>query len=245
METACRDFLANVDALVDGELEPAEARRLEEHPASCGTCRAEREARRSLKDALSALRLPPAPRRLTLADLAPVRRWRWTAAAAAVLVAALVLLSLPAPLPEVVALSVQFHDDYLRGKISPRGLTPKEIGLQVSVPGADFVGQCACPSELGHSSPFIVFRKGETPISLLVAETEPRDLPAAARRAVGGCEFYLFRAGSDRVLVCQSGRLCHVWVARLEEEELVRTILATNFGRRLFSGERFTLKGIS
>ena len=175
-----------------------------------------------------------------MADLRPARRWRWTAAAAAVVVAALVLLSLPAPLPELVALSVQLHDDYLRGR-----LIPKEIGLKVSIPGADYVGQCACPPELGHSSPFIIYRKGGTPISLLIGETEPRDLPASARRTVDGREFYLFRAGGDRVLVCQSGKLCHVWVARLEEADLVQTILATRVGRELFSGERVTLKGIS
>ena len=184
METACTNCLEKVDALVDGELEPEVARRLEAHLDSCATCRAERDSRRSLKRTLSSLGFPPAPRRVTMADLAPARRWRWTAAAAAVIVAALVLLSLPAPLPEVVALSVQLHDDYLRGKIAPRGLTPKEVGLKVSVPGADYVGQCACPPELGPSSPFIVFRRGATPISLLIAETEPKELPAAARRSL-------------------------------------------------------------
>src|SRR2546422_8567171 len=172
MESSCREFLEKVDAFVDGALEPPETRAVEAHLVACAACRGERDSRASLKRALAALRLPPSPRRFTMADLRPARRWRWTAAAAAVVVAALVLLSLPAPLPELVALSVQLHDDYLRGR-----LIPKEIGLKVSIPGADYVGQCACPPELGHSSPFIIYRKGGTPISLLIGETEPRDLP--------------------------------------------------------------------
>jgi len=235
MENSCRKYLETVDAQLDGELARDEA-----HPAACAPCRAERDSRAALKRALSTLPLTPAPRRVTMASLSPARRWGWTAAAAAVLVGTLVLLSLPAPLPEVVALSIQMHDDYLSGRI-----TPHDIGLKISIPGADYVGQCACPPSLGPSSPFIIYRKGQTPISLLIAETEPRDLPASARRSLDGRPYHLFKAGPNRVLVYQSGKLCTVWVSRLEESDLVATILATKVGRELFQGERVTLEGIS
>src|ERR1043166_958106 len=209
MDRSCSKAFPKIDSLLDGALEREEARAIEAHVDACDACRAELESRRSLKRGLSALRLPPAPRRVTMADLRPSGWKRWTAAAAAILVIALVLLSLPAPLPEVVALSVQLHEDYLRGK-----LVPKELGLKVAIPGGEYVGQCACPPEMGASSPFIIYRQGATAISLLIAETEPRDLPASAHRTVEGRDFYFFRAGIDRVLVCQSGDICPFWSPR-------------------------------
>jgi copper chaperone CopZ len=248
MAKTCSELFHWVDGLVDGELTPEEAREVERHLEACPPCRSERDSRAALKRALSELRRPASPRRFTVADLRPLHVWKWTGAAAAVLVMALVLFSLPAPLPEVVALSVRLHDDYVNGRLAPghlEGLTPHELGLKVSVPGTDYVGDCTCCRELGVASPFIVYRKGGVPITLLVVEGEPRPLPPSARRTREGREFHSFRAGKDHAVVCQSGKICHIWVSRLEEAELVRTILATPEARQLFGGDRLTLEGIT
>ncbi len=229
-----------MDPFLDGELPEAEAKKAADHVASCASCAAELESLRALKAALSRVRLPSPPRRFSLR---PARRspLRTLSAAAAVLVtAASVLFSLPAPIPEVVALTAQFHDYYLAGRV-----TPRDIGLKVSLPGADYLGQCPCPPELGSASPFIVYRKGDTPISLLLSESPPGELPESARRSREGRDYHAFRVGANTIILCRSEKLSHIWVSRLGEEDLVRTLLATNEGRRLFAGERLTLEGIT
>ena len=211
----------NMDARIDGELTPEEAREIDAHLDACAACRAERDAGAALKQTLGRLKLPPAPRRITMADLQPARRWRWTAAAAAVIVVALVLLSLPAPIPPVVALSVQLHEEYLGG-----ALAPAELGLAVSRPVVNPALECSCCREIGRSSPFVVYRKGGVPITLLVVEAEPGPLPAASRRSIGAREAHVFQVGREVAIVCARGKLCQVWVSRLSEAELVDAIQA-------------------
>lgn len=236
MTDACREYFRKIDARLDGALAPEEALALDAHLAECAGCRAERDSRAALKRALASLRLPAAPRRISMADLLPARRWGWSAAAAAVLVMALVLLSLPAPLPEVVALTSRLHDEFL-----DRRLTPDAIGLKVSIPGAEYVGQCACPPKVGAASPFIVYRKGTTEISLLVLEGGPVGLPASSRRTSEGRDYHSFRAGRNTVLLVRSHDLFQVWTSRLEEAELLHAIRLTREGRLLLGGERISL----
>jgi hypothetical protein len=211
--------LERIDSRIDGELTPAEAREIDAHLDACAGCRAERDSRAALKQALGRLRLPPAPRRITMGDLQPARRWRWTAAAAAIVVIAIVLFSLPAPLPPLVALSVRLHEDYLGG-----ALAPADLGLTVSRPIVNSAGDCSCCRGIGASSPFVVYRKGNVPITLLIVEAEPGPLPVASRRSIGGREVHAFHVGGEVAIVCPWGKLCQVWVARLEEAELLRAI---------------------
>jgi hypothetical protein len=236
MERRCSEVLPQLDGLLDGELQPSAEAAVADHVATCAACRQELESRRTLKLALARLVLPDCP---------PVRtgspRWR---VAAAILFVASLLLSLPAAVPDVVALTSRIHDDYLQGRLAP-SLTPHDLGLRVSLPGASYVGQCACPPELGAASPFIVYRRGDTPISLLVLEADPGPLPASARRTAEGREYYFFRSNRNNAVVCRTDKLYHIWVSRMNEKDLVQTLMATNEGRRLLEGERLTLEGIT
>ena len=71
----------------------------------------------------------------------------------------------------------------------------------------------------------------------------PLDLHRRAPRAPR--EFYVFNTGSNRAAVCTSGGLCHVWVSRLDEDTLLRTIAATQVGKLLLSGETLSLEGVT
>lgn len=247
MDRPCPDWIGKIDAALDSELPAAEMGAVTAHLGSCAACHSEQQARASLKERLRRLVLPPAPRRFTMADLRPARTWRWTAAAAAVLVMALVLLSLPAPLPEVVALSVQLHEDFLAGRLAPDPagtVRPGNLGLKVAVPGTEYVGDCCCRGP-APASPLIVYRKSGVPITLLIVEAASAALPERSLRRIDGRPVHAFRAGPDTVIVCPSGKVCHVWVARLEEKELLNIILATTEGRKLFAGERLTIEGVT
>lgn len=245
MNEPCREFRPRIDALLDGELPPEEARGVAAHLEACGDCRSDRESRTALKQSLGRLTLPPAPRRFEMADLRPARTWRWSAAAAAILVLALVLLSLPAPLPELVAYSVQLHEDVLGGRLSPDRVDPGNLGLKVAVPGTEYMGDCRCCPRNSAPSPLIVYQKGGVALTLLIVESSPGPLPPSARRSVGGRDFFIFHAGKDNALVCPSGKICHIWVARMDEQELLKTALASDEGRRLLEGERLTIEGIT
>jgi hypothetical protein len=237
MEQRCSEFLPQLDGQLDGELQPSAEAAVADHLAACSACRQEIDSRRALKLALARLVLPDCPP-IRMAEGSP--RWR---VAAAILFVASVLLSLPAAVPDVVALTSQLHTDYLEGRLT--GLTPRDLGLQISIPGASYVGQCACPPELGASSPFIVYRRGDTPISLLVLEADPGPMPASARRISEGREYYFFRSNRNNAIVCRTGKLCHIWISRMDEEDLAQTLLATREGRSLLEGERLTLEGIT
>jgi hypothetical protein len=215
MAKDCAAAFPLLDALVDGELAEDAAREVASHAAACPACAAELADRRRLKEALARVELPPpafAPRR---------RRAKAGAAAAAaalVTVGAVLFLS-PRP-PEVVALSSELHDRYLEGR-----LTSRELGLTVSIPGADFVGRCDCPPALGNSVPLIGFRQGDAAITLLLLEGEPR-LPDRERRS-SPFPYWFFRAGRNHVLVTLKGGLTQVWVSRLPEPAFVRALQET------------------
>ncbi len=239
MKQGCGEVFPRIDAFLDGELPEDGARDVMKHLAGCAPCSGELESRRALKRALRDLQLPEAP----AVRLSRPRWARWFAAAAALLVAVLVFFSVPAPVPEVAAASSRLHDEFLEGR-----LTRGELGLKVSIPGADFVGRCACPPALGDSVPFISYNKGGTPISLLILELEP-GLPSRDLKVLEGPGFRMsywhFRAGRNSVLVCPKGGLTQIWVSRLDEEELGRAVQATRMGQAFGGGERVTLDELS
>lgn len=229
MDRNCADWGPEIAALVDSE--PA-GEGVKAHLASCPSCRVERDSQRALKEALRRVRLPAPPRAR--------RRPVWAsipAAGVAALFLVAILLSLPGSVPEVVALSSRFHDEYLEGR-----LTLSDIGLK-PIPGTDVVGGCPCPGTGG--SPFVVYRRGRDLVSLLATDAPGLELPSSARRTIEGREYHAFQSGRNTVVVCRAGRLAHVWVSRLGETELVRTALATLEGSRLFSGQRVSLAGVT
>jgi hypothetical protein len=246
MNEPCGGIFPRIDAFLDGELAEEGTRQLIRHLAGCAACSAELESRRALKRALFQLRLPEAPAPAREGADGPVperpRRARWIAAAASVLAALAVLFLLPGRIPEVVALSSELHDRYLDGK-----LAPGELGLKVAIPGADFVGRCDCPPALGRSIPFIVYRRGQTPISLLILESAVeirRDL-SRADGAGFDLPFWSFRVGPNTVLVCPKGGLTQIWVARLDEAEILQAVRATRVGQAFAGRERVTLDELS
>jgi copper chaperone CopZ len=232
---SCSERGPVLDAWVDGELPPADLRRVESHLAGCAECRGETAARAALKRSLGALQLPPARTRFRAPS-----RWAFAAAISAA-AAVLVLFAFPrSALPDAVALGATLHERYLAGKLPLR-----ELGLRPALADATLVGGCPCPAQSGIESPFMIYRKGGDVISLLVCEGEAPDLPASARRLVRGGEVFVFKAGPSTVVACRRDRLTHLWISRLGSDALVEAILATPTGRRAIRGERLSLKGVA
>jgi len=230
MPQDCAGRLPLLDALLDGELPPDRAADVAAHAKLCTLCGTELADRRRLKEAVARLQLPDVPARR--------RTGRWVAAAAAAFIAVAGVFLLPPRVPEVVALSSRLHDRYLEGS-----LTPRELGLKVSIPGADFVGRCDCPPALGNSVPLVAYRKGATPITLLILEVEP-GLPASSRRE-SPFPYWFFKSGRNRVMVCPKGTLTQIWISRLPEDELLGAVLTTRVGRTLADSTRVTLGELS
>jgi hypothetical protein len=265
----CDRIDALLDAFADGEADADHSRLVREHLDGCAACRRELKLRTRLKLRFIDAGLPGAPAGLkerisraldTVDRPAPARRWWWASAAAAVLVVAAVLVfpgSAPA-LPSIVSATSNLHDSVVAGKVTPqtcdspaalRSWFRDQLQLDVAVPevggGCCVSGGCHCTiPESSKLAPFIVYRKGGLMLSLLVVESDD-PLPEAARRTYEGRSYHVFRSGANTVVVCRSGRLCHLWTARLDERALLDLVLETREGRQAFSGRRLTLRGIS
>jgi copper chaperone CopZ len=237
---------------------------------ACRDCRKELRLRTRLKLRLIDAGLPGAPvnfrarlaHALDAADRpAPKRRWWFAAAAAAILATASLLIFVPeAPaVPSVIAASSEFHDRVLEGSVAAdpvasadalRAYFRERLKLEVAAPdvggGCCLSGACPCPMpDKPAASPWIVYRKGPAVLSLLVLETADK-LPESARRTYAGREYHVFRAGANTVVACRSDRLCHLWIARLDEKAMLDLVLEIPEGRKAFgSGERLTLRGVT
>ncbi len=248
------------DAFADGQIGEPDARRLREHLDACPFCRRDVQERASLRAALGRTSLPPAPDALHGRIVAALdredRRWitRWSAAAAAGLVAAVLLLFIaPTDAPAVVRRSSELHDSIVSGAVRPEAVADvreyfrKALGADVIAPtlGCDLDGVCVCklPDEK-LQAPWIVYRRGADLISLLVVGDAAGPMPASARRTLGGRDYHVFRRGANTILCCGAGGVCHVWIARLPESELLKVVLATREGAQAFAGERISIRGL-
>ncbi len=190
----CLRYAADLDGRVDAErADPG----LDAHLAECASCRAEMESRASLKRALSRIALPPPPRPFDRALLAPERRAWWPAAAAAAALVAVFFLSMPGSAPDLLAQSARLHEDVLAGR-----LTLGDLGLRPTASRADIPTGCPCPPDLGPSSPFVVYGRGERAVSCLALD-DPRPRPPSWRRL-----------GRNTVLVRSHRGLLEVWISR-------------------------------
>ena len=264
----CRDIDALLDVFVDGEGEPEGARDVREHLDGCVACRKEFKlrARLKLKVADAAPTAPPELRARVVAALdradRPARPWRlWFASAAGILVVVSALLIFPRPapaLPPIIKATSEFHDRVVAGGVTPQ-MCPNPASLQawfkenlrvdVAVPqvggGCCMQGGCKCPlPEAKALSPFIVYKRGDVALSLLVVESVDA-LPDSARRAYRGHEYHVFRSGENTIVACKAGKLCHLWTARLSEASMLDLVLATREGQQAFSGARLTVRGIT
>ncbi len=257
------------DAYADGRIGDADSERLREHLSGCAACRDDVRERTAVVNALSQLALPAAPPELVERIHSALDReergmrgriWRWSTGTAAALAAGLLLmLVMPAgaEMPRVVRESSAFHDRVVSGAVRPESLGDPaalrdyfraSLGAEVYAPalGCNVEGGCVCslPDEK-LKAPWIVYRRGETLISLLVLEDDGRPLPASARRTQQGRDYYVFRCGENTIVCCRSEKLCHVWIARMDEARLLETALSTREGKQAFSGQRLTLRGVT
>jgi hypothetical protein len=170
------------------------------HPSSCPACAAQLAGILELKARLARAALPAPPRAFDRARLAP-RRAPWAVAAAAAF-AALLLPFTGAP-ADLHASSARLHDDILSGRVVPR-----DLGIAPWERAGHYPGGCACPAELGAASPFLTFRAGGAPVSLLALE-ETSPSPEAVRRLAGATVLAESHAG-----------LRLIWIARLDEAGL-------------------------
>ncbi len=264
----CREIDPLLDAFTDGEGSPEASFDVREHLETCLPCRKEYKLRARLKlkmiDAA-----PTAPQELRARVMAtldradhPARPWRlWFASAAGILIVAAAVLLFPRPapaLPSIIKATSDFHDRVIAGSVTPQ-MCPNPLSLQawfkenlkveVAVPtvggGCCVQGGCQCPTpEAKALSPFIVYKRGDLSLSLLVVESADA-LPASARRTFRGHEYHVFRSGANTVVACKTGNVCHLWTARLDEASLLDLVLATREGQQAFSGERLTVRGIT
>ncbi len=200
MTDACARFRPRVDAWVDGEdRDPG----LETHLRDCAACRAERDARASLKRALSAVRLPLPPRPFDRNLLAPARRTWWPAAAAAAILLVVPFSSIPGSVPDVVAATSRLHEEVLAGRV-----TLGDLGLRPSASRTEYPTGCPCPPDLGPAAPFVVYGRGDLAVSCLALEA---DRPRAASWR---------RLGPHTVLVRPRRGLLEIWISRMDRPAL-------------------------
>ncbi|MBI2930765.1 MAG: zf-HC2 domain-containing protein [Planctomycetes bacterium] len=263
----CPEFGPLRDAFAAGAISERDAERLRRHLEKCPACRADLRERAALRRVTAELTLPPAPpqlRKRILAALDTVdRRWtirrlaRWSTLAAAGLVAVALVTPAGADVPRLMAESSEFHDRIVDGSISPQNIDdPRELrryfqtalGAEVYAPalGCDLNGGCVCSiPEEKLSAPWIIYRRGDTLISLLVVSDRGTELPESARRAHEGRDYFAFRHERNTILCCRTERSCHIWIARLNERELLDIVLNTREGRQVFAGQRLSLRGVT
>lgn len=264
----CPGFEPLLERFADAEGDAEESLRLREHLAACAPCRIGLRALTELNRRIAQSPPPPVPPDLEARIRQALRRegrsrilrtWIPAAAAAALLaVAAIVMRPSPAlaEIPAFVAATSAVHDAYLSGAArieasnstdELRAYFQRVLKADVALPGINdgcCVGGCPCPVEK-NQAPWILYRRGGTPISLIIVDEGAGPLPDASRRSLAGRAYHAFRAGGNTVVVCRTGAAAHVWIARLPEEELVASVLETREGRDALAGERISIRGVA
>lgn len=271
-DPACAALAPLLGAFADAELAGDDAVQVRTHLADCDSCRRTLRTLARLNLEVAQAPAPPVPRELServrrgIDGAASERRFRgalrWlsAAAAAAFLVAVglvLVPQSAEAEVPQFVRAGTDAHRLMVSGgkgfDARPEALAEyfktklkADIAAPVLGQGTCCEGGCCCevPGQ-ERAVPWIVYRKGPTPISLLTLPTGAAALPSSARRTRDGREYFLFRDRGHSVVCCVSGDACHVWIAELPEREFLDLILETPEGRSAFSGERISVSGVT
>ena len=262
----CTEFEIPLERFGDGESDVEESLRVREHLASCPPCRIALRSVTELNRRIAQAPAPPTPpdladriRRALDRDSRPTRRrFLIPAAAAAVFLAVAILLLRPSPalaeIPAFVAAAATAHDSFLSGAVpmeennSPDALRDyffKQLKTEVAAPGVDdcaCVGACACSIKESRA-PWILYRRGGTPISLILV-TDAAALPESSRRSRAGRTYHCFKAGANSVVVCRAGADAHVWISRLPDEELAACALDAREGRVAFVGEKLSIRGL-
>jgi len=270
--TTCSDLALLLEAFSDGEISGGDAVRVREHLQNCATCRRTLRTLAELNMNVGAAPAPAVPGDLPARvragldraerDLRHATRLRWTPlASAAALLALGAFFFLPrraeAEMPAIVRASARLHDSYVTGGAAHAAQPDQIDDYFRSVLKAEVVppqlggdtcceGSCLCPlADTKDAVPWILYRRGPIPISLIVVAEGSGPLPDSARRFRNGQPYHAFSCGGNTVLVCRSGKLCPIWIARLPEAELVDLVMKTNEGQQVFSGERISVSGIT
>jgi len=268
METSCPHMGPLLERFADSECDAEESLRVREHIAACPPCRNDFRSLADLNRRIAESPGPPVP-----ADLearirsalnragTPGRMRRLIpAAAAAILVVAAGLILLPSParaqIPAFVAASAAVHDNFLakpelmERKDSAdylRAYFRRVLNADIAVPDLDdgtCVGGCPCAMEK-QQAPWILYRCGDVPISLISVEDATTQLPRSSHRSRNGRSYHTFKIGADNVLVCRADKITHVWISRLPEDHLVECVMETREGREAFAGERISIRGVT
>jgi anti-sigma factor RsiW/copper chaperone CopZ len=259
---SCPGFEPLLERFADGECPEEESLHVREHLAACPACRAGLRSTTDLSRRVAQSPAPPVPAllearlRAALDRARPPRAWIPAAAAAVLLAgAALLLRGSATPVPNFVVATAAVHDAFLAGGLrvesppSPdelRAYFRRVLDADVAAPGLDdgtCVGGCPC-TVAENQAPWILYRRGDTPISLLLVEDGGGSFPPASRRELGGRIYHVFRVRDNTVLVCAAGSAAHVWIARLPEKDLVACALETREGRDAFAGEKIPIRDV-
>lgn len=270
----CEEIKLLIAGYVDGELPPPQRAAVGEHVSSCPLCGAVADDHAGVKKAVGGVSLPLPPQYLSdrlLAGLNGIdraRRKTWffsrLASAAAVLMVAAVILAvfvLPgAPsVPDLLASSVELHKNYVEGKVGLKVVSPlpqelekffhDRLGRHCNVPSlgnrARLVGASpCCLSRESQSSPWIIYTKDDVPISLVIFEGNLPPLRSDALHKVGKCECAIYQQDGYSVLVCRSDRLAHLWISRMEKDELMAAVHSSDEGKLLFEGVSISVEGM-
>ena len=263
----CPDFETPLERFADGECESDESLRVRDHLSGCSGCRIALRSHTELSRRIAQSPAPPVPpeledrirRALQSADV-PRRRRAWIpAAAAAVLLVSLALFLRPTParaeIPAFVVATSAVHDAFLSGAAridaqdSPdklREYFERLLKAEVVAPAIDegaCVGGCPCSIQ-ENKAPWILYRRGGTPISLILVDDAPAALPEDSKRSLAGRAYHAFRVGGNTIVVCRTGGGAHVWISRLPEEELVACALETREGHGAFAGDKLSIRGV-
>jgi hypothetical protein len=119
----------------------------------------------------------------------------------------------------------------------------RALDAEVVMPAFD-AGPCkggactgACPCSIDPAPvPWILYRRGDIAVSLLIVPAGSGALPESARRSSEGRDYYAFVVRGATALVRSDGDQAFVWIAKIPEAELLECILKTPEGRDAFSG---------
>ena len=268
--TPCPDLEPLLERFADGECASDDSLRVREHLAACPPCRRALRAITDLNRRVAQSPTPPTPpdleARLRQAIRADGRRrrfraWIPAAAAAAALIATAAFLFRPtagSPPPLVVG-GAYFHAHYLAGAFMAlpggsrdmRGYFLSTLKTDVVLPeydagacmGKGCTGTCPCAG-VPESVPWILYFRGGTAVSLILAPGGSGPLPERARRSRDGHDYHVFDVRGATVLVRAAGDRNCVWIANLPEDELLKCVLQTPEGRDAFSGAAVSARAI-
>jgi anti-sigma factor RsiW len=259
----CPDFEILLERFADAECDPEESLRAREHLSECAPCRIGLRSVTELNRRIAQSPPPPVPPDLEARLRQALRRegqprrlrvWIPAAAAAVLAVAVLFLRPLPASatsIPRFVAGGALFHGRYLAAAPAFNADSPNEmrayfrraLDAEVVMPAFD-AGPCkgggctgACPCSIDPAPvPWILYRRGDTAVSLLIVPAASDPLPDSARRSSEGRDYYAFAVRGATALVRPARSQAFVWIAKIPEAELLECVLRTSEGRDAFSG---------